>query len=349
MAPIRNARVYYAAEPTGHIEPDVHVKYDDSKIIDLDNVALDGGFLLKTLCLSIDPSMRARMSERMLDPKIQSYISAYQLGQPLIGYGLGKVIRSEDPSVKPGDVLYGWLHHEEYSVYTGPLTAVIPFRKIENISVPWSVYTGVLGMPGQTAYWGWKVYSKAKSGDTVFISTAAGAVGSLVVQLAKRDGLRVIASSGSDDKAAFASECGADVSFNYKTDNVWDVLAREQGIDVYFDNVGGEHLDCALANANKFAKFIECGMASLYNSEPYNVQNLGLIIGKGITMHGLLHHALYPQFEDEFYAVMPQLVKDGVFKYREDISHGLETVGQALHDQGLGRNIGKRVVIVADD
>lgn len=186
--------------------------------------------------------------------------------------------------------------------------------------------------------------------------------------MAKRDGLRVIASSGSDDKVAYASECGADVSFNYKTDRVWDVLAREeQGVDVYFDNVGGEHLDAALANANRFARFIECGMASLYNGkEPYNVlvrsstyrmsfqltrpsQSLGLIVGKAVAMQGVLHHTLYPQFVDDFFATVPQLVKDGTIKYREDISHGLETVGQALHDVGSGKNFGKRVVVVADE
>ncbi|KZV65435.1 NAD-P-binding protein [Peniophora sp. CONT] len=351
MAPIRNARTYYAATPTEHIEPGVHVKYDDSCIIDLDTVKLNGGFLVKTLCLGIDPSMRMRMhGGRMLDPKIQAYVPAYELNQPLIGYGVGKVIRSEDDSYKPGDFLHGWLYHEEYSVYHGPLTAVIPFRKIEGIGLPWSVYVSVLGMPGQTAFWGWKEYSQAKAGETVFVSSAAGTVGSLIIQLAKRDGLRVIASSGSDEKAAYATECGADVSFNYKKEKVWDVLAREQqGVDVYFDNVGGEHLDAALLNANKFARFIECGMASLYNSEPYNVQNLGLIIGKAINVHGLLHHALYPQHEDEFYATVPQLVKEGAFKHREDISQGLDTVGQALHDVGSGKNFGKRVVIVAKD
>ena len=188
--------------------------------------------------------------------------------------------------------MHGWLYHEEYSVYHGPLLPVIPFRKIENIGLPWSLYTGVLGMPGastmarcssltnsrlynegQTAYLGWKGYSKAKAGETAFVSTAAGAVGSLVVQLAKRDGLRVVASSGSDDKAAYASECGADVSFNYKKDEVWDVLAREKkGVDVYFDNVGGEHLDAAFASANRFARFIICGMPSLHNKEPYTLE-----------------------------------------------------------------------------
>lgn len=123
-------------------------------------------------------------------------------------------------------------------------------------------------IPGQTAYYGWKLYSKAKAGETAFVSTAAGAVGSLVVQLAKRDGLRVVASSGSAEKVAYATECGADVSFNYKDEKVWDVLAREEkGIDVYFDNVGGEHLDAALASANRMGRFIECGMASQYNGE----------------------------------------------------------------------------------
>ncbi|KZV70101.1 NAD-P-binding protein [Peniophora sp. CONT] len=351
MVPIRNARAYYAAIPSEHIEPDVHVKYVDSRTIDLDTIELNGGFLLKTLCLGIDPFIRSRMHGRKVDTKIRGYIPKFELDQPLIGYGVGKVVRSESDSYQPGDVLHGWLSHEEYSVYHGPLAAFIPFRKIEHIGLPWSVYLGVLGMPGQTAYFGWKAFSKAQTGETVFVSTAAGAVGSLVVQLAKRDGLRVVASSGSADKVAYASECGADVSFNYKNEKVWDVLAREkQGVDIYFDSVGGEHLDAAFANANRFARFIENAMASLYNDgEPYHLEYIGLITGKSITMQGLHHSTLYPQFEADFYATMPQLVKDGAIKYREDVSHGLETVGQALNDVGTGKNSGKRVVVVADD
>ncbi|KZV65434.1 NAD(P)-binding protein [Peniophora sp. CONT] len=274
MAPIRNARAYFAATPTEHIEPGVHVKYDDSATIDLDSIELSGGFLIKTLCLGIDPFMRTVMhSGTMVDPKIQAYIPVYEFNRPLIGYGVGRIVRSEDEAYKSGDVLHGWLYHEEYSVYHGPLTAVIPFCKIEDIGLPWSVYVSVLGMPGQTAFWGWTAYNQAKAGETIFISSAAGTVGSLVIQLAKRGGLRVIASSGSDEKAAYATECGADVSFNYKKEKVWDVLAREQqGVDIYVDNVGGEHLDAALLHANRSARFIVYGMASLYNSEPYNVQ-----------------------------------------------------------------------------
>ncbi|VDB99984.1 unnamed protein product [Peniophora sp. CBMAI 1063] len=347
MAPIRNARAYYAAVPTEYIEPDVHVKYDDSRTIDLDTVKLNGGFLLKTLCLSVDPYMRGKMR----DPKIKSYTPPFEFNQSLYGYGLGKVIRSEDEAYKPGDVVHGMVFHEEYSVYNGPLTPFVPFHKLENIGLPWSVYTGVLGMPGQTAYYGWKAYSKAKAGETAFVSTAAGAVGSLVVQLAKRDGLRVIASSGSDDKVAYAKECGADVSFNYKTEKVWDVLEREEkGLDIYFDNVGGDHLDAALASANRFGRVLMCGMASQYNGQqPYVLKNLGQAIGKVITLQGLLYNVLRPQFQDEFFATIPQLVKDGTIKYREDVTNGLQTVGQALNDVGSGKNFGKRVVVVAED
>ncbi|VDB99986.1 unnamed protein product [Peniophora sp. CBMAI 1063] len=335
--------------PGEYLEPDVHIKCDNSGTIDLDNVELNGGFLVKTLCLSIDTFMRNMMHGRSLDAKLKPYIPKYALDKPIYGYGLGKVIRSEDANYSPGDVVHGWLFHEEYSVYTGPLLPVIPFRKIEDIGLPWTLYVGVLGMPGQTAYLGWKGYSKAKPGEVAFVSTAAGAVGSLVVQLAKRDGLRVIASSGSDHKVAFASECGADVSFNYKKERVWDVLAREKGIDVYFDNVGGEHLDAAIASANRFARFIENGMPSLYNKEPYTLENFGMITGKAMTLQGLLHHAMLPPFEDEFYATMPQLVKDGAIKFREEVSQGLETVSRAMCDVVSGRNFAKRVVVVAND
>ncbi|VDC07345.1 unnamed protein product [Peniophora sp. CBMAI 1063] len=346
MAPIRNACVRYVGPPEGYVEPDVHVKYDGTRTIELDDAELNGGFILKTLCLSIDPYMRGRMCK----PETVLYFGAFEPGRPLSGYGVGQVVRSEDPAFRPGEVVHGWMSHEEYSVYSCRSITIMPFRKIADVGVPWSVYTGILGVPGQTAFYAWKAYSQSRPGECAFISTAAGAVGSLVVQLAKRDGLRVIASSGTEDKRAFALQCGADVSFNYKNEKVADVLAREaKGIDIYFDNVGGEHLETALAYSNHAGRFIECGMASLYNGQrPHHVENLQLIIIREITLQGVFCHSprFRAQYEDEFYSVITQMVKDGTLKYREHISYGLETVGHALRDVGMGTNVGKRVVVL---
>ncbi|KAI0056021.1 alcohol dehydrogenase [Artomyces pyxidatus] len=346
MSPTRNARHIFNEIPkAGLIEPGKHTVYDASQTIDLDNVPLNGGFLVKTLALSLDPYMRGRMR----DPSVKSYSPAYPLGQPITGYGIGKIVRSEHDTFKTGDYIYGvGMPHEEYWVRAD--TTLLSVVKNE-LNLPWSTYLGVLGMPGMTAYVGWKEYSNAKPGETVFVTTAAGAVGSLVVQLAKLQGLKVIASSGSNDKVAFTRELGADVAFNYKTESTKEVLEREGPIDIYWDNVGGEVLDLALEYSNVHARFIECGMASAYNpsGEPYRLKNFTHFIAKRITLHGLLVIDFFATHKDAFYADFSKLVKEGTLKYKEDVTRGLETAPQALRSLSDGSNTGKRVVVLADD
>ncbi|KAI0036368.1 NAD-P-binding protein [Vararia minispora EC-137] len=343
MAIVKNLRAIFAEVPTGYVEPGKHVTIDESQTIDPDKVQLDGGFLVKTLVLSIDPYMRGKMR----DPSQKSYSPPFERGEPLYGYGIAVVLRSENSAIQTGDHLYcRTLRYEEYSVYKDASA----FRALQNVGVPWTLYVGVLGMPGQTAYYGWKEYSAAQKGETVFVSTAGGAVGSLVVQLAKRDGLKVIASAGSDEKVAFARECGADVSFNYKVEDTNDILAREGGIDIYFDNVGGKQLESALEHAHDRARFIECGMASIYNNpEAYTPKNLMRIVQSELRVFGLLVFRLADKYQDEFFQVMPRLVKDGQIKFKEEIVYGLDKVGQAILDVGTGANSGKVVVIVSEE
>ncbi|KAI0319686.1 alcohol dehydrogenase [Amylostereum chailletii] len=343
MAPVTNAKTIFAKVPTTYIEPGVHIKYDTSDTIDIDNVPLNGGVLLKTLVLSLDPYMRGKMR----DPSKKSYTPSYDLGEPLTSHGIGLVLRSENSAFKTGEHVYGTLSHQQYSVINDdPALRVV----INELGVPWSAYVGVLGMPGQTAYYGWKEFSKAQKGETAFISTAAGAVGSLVVQLAKLDGLKVIASSGSDEKVAWTREIGADVAFNYKTESTKDALEREGGFDIFWDNVGGETLDLALEKARVYGRFIKCGSASDYNkTEPYRVKNFGQINRSSLTISGLLVFRLAHKYEKEFYETLPRLVKDGTLKHQEDISHGLENVGQGLLDITTGANKGKKVIIVAKE
>ncbi|KAI0045917.1 alcohol dehydrogenase [Auriscalpium vulgare] len=342
MAPVTNARHIFTEIPTGLPEPGKHIAHDTSRTIDLENEPLNGGFLVKTLILAIDPYMRMKMR----DASIKSYSPAYALGEPLYGYGIGRVLRSEDSALKPGDHIYGLIPHEEYFVRQDPKQYV----SLENeYNLPWSLYVGVLGMPGQTAYIGWKEFSKAKSGETAFVTTAAGAVGSFVVQLAKLNGLKVIASSGSDDKVAFAKAAGADVSFNYKKESTKEVLDREGPIDVYWDNVGGETLDLALAAANEYARFIECGMASQYNeSERYGIKNAIFFVTKSLSMNGFIVSKLLHKHAADFYHEVPKLVKDGKIQFEEDLKRGLDQVGQGLRDISDGKNQGKVVIVVAD-
>ncbi|KAF8138686.1 NAD-P-binding protein [Boletus edulis] len=292
MAPVTNARQIFNEVPTGYPIPGQTMVYDTTPTIDLENVPLNGGFLVKTLVVSIDPYMRGRMR----DASVKSYVAAFKVGEPLENYGVCVVLRSENSALGAGDHLYGMLPFEEYSIQTKPEK----FGKIKNEhNLPWRVV------------------------KSAFITAGAGAVGSLVIQFAKRDGLKVIASAGSDEKVAFMKEIGADVVFNYKTTKTSEVLAKEGPIDVYWDNVGGETLDAALAHAARYARFIECGMISGYNAAAYPIMNLMNVMTKEIKMYGFL-----------------------VFK--EELTKGLEGAGEAILAVQKGTNSGKSVVVVAD-
>ncbi|KAF9470780.1 NAD(P)-binding protein, partial [Pholiota conissans] len=259
MAPIINGRILFNSVPTGFPEPGKTTIYDTTQTIDLESIALDGGVLIKVLELSVDPYMRGRMR----DPSVKSYAPAFVIGEPTYGFGVGVVVRSENPAFKTNDHVYGILEHQHYIIKKD----VSRIKVITNPNnLPWSTFIGVLGMPGRTAFMAWKEFSKAKPGETVFVSTGAGPVGSLVIQLAKKDGLKVIGSAGSEEKVQFMKEIGADVAFNYKTTKTAEVLEKEGPIDVYWDNVGGATLDAALEAASKGARFIECGMISTYNT-----------------------------------------------------------------------------------
>ncbi|KAJ7604463.1 hypothetical protein FB45DRAFT_956754 [Roridomyces roridus] len=344
MAPARNARVLFSSIPKDYPIPGETTVYDASQTIDIENVPLNGGFLIKTLVLSVDPYMRGRMRA----PEVASYSLSYQIGESLNGYGIGKIIRSEDPNFPPGKYVYGKnIPHQEYSVLSSSLDMLFVIEK--DPKLPWTAYVGAAGMPGQTAWMAWKEYSNAKKGETAFVSTGAGPVGSMVIQLAKRDGLRVIACAGSDEKVQFMKEIGADVAFNYKTTDTREVLKKEGPIDIYWDNVGGEILDAALEFTAIYGRFLICGMISGYNTGLKGIKNLALAYPKSITLHGILVLRLFEKHKDEFYATVPPLLASGDIKYKEDISRGLESVGDVILAVQEGRNNGKAVVIVAEE
>ncbi|PPQ71633.1 hypothetical protein CVT26_010594 [Gymnopilus dilepis] len=347
MSPVVNGRVLFNEIPSDFPVPGKTVVYDTSQVIDLDTVNVDRGILIKTLYLSIDPYMRVRMRE----PDVKSYLPAFELGECLTGFGVGKVLRSENPKFEVGDYVYGFLEdilseHKYYSVQDGAGLVVID-NKYE---LPLSVYLGVLGMPGQTAYTAWKEYSNAKKGETVFVSTGGGPVGSLVIQLAKRQGLRVIGSAGSDEKVEFMKDIGADVCFNYKTTCTRDVLLKEGGIDIYWDNVGGETLNCALEAAKLRGRIIVCGMITGYN-EGYNtlISNLVQIHVKSLTVNGFVIIHFEGKYDEEFYRVMTPLVASGEIKYREEVTVGLDKVGDVVLAVQKGENRAKAIVQVAID
>ncbi|OCH96220.1 NAD-P-binding protein [Obba rivulosa] len=343
MAPVKNGRHLFNEVPAGYPEPGKTTVYDDSETIDLENTPLNGGLLVKTLILSIDPYMRGRMR----DPSIASYAPPFYVGQPLNNFGVGKVLRSEDSMFKPGDHIYGMFPFQEYVVAQDPKG----YKLLENKEgLPWSVYVGVCGMPGQTAYYAWKEWSNAKKGEVAFVTAASGPVGSTVVQLAKGDGCKVIASAGSDEKVAFVSSIGADVAFNYKSVPTRKVLEKEGPINIYWDNVGGETLAAAIDAADVYARFIECGMISQYNTQdPYPLKNLTSIVSKQLKFYGFIVSSLHGKYGTQFYQELPRRVAAGEIKYQEDITHGLEKVGEAILDVMTGKNKGKKVILVADD
>ena len=299
----------------------------------------DGEVLVRNTFLSVDPYMRGRMND------VRSYIPPFQLDQPMTGGALGEVVSSNVDSLTAGDLVvheYGW---REYA--TGPARH---FRKIVPIEgVAPSAHLGVLGMIGLTAYVGLLDVAKMQSGDVVFVSGAAGAVGSLVGQIAKLKGAsRVIGSAGSDEKVdLLTSRYGYDVAFNYKSGAVNRQLraSAPDGIDVYFDNVGGDHLEAAIFAFNKFGRAAICGAISSYNATepPSAPHNLSLIIGKGVSLTGfLVNH--FPHRAEAAASEIGAWLSTGDLVFQETVVDGIEQTPSAFLDLLRGANIGKMVV-----
>jgi len=335
-APAQATEIRLAARPKGW------PTLDDFSIVDVEIPAPAAGqILVRNLVLSVDPYMRGRMSDA------KSYAAPYEVGQVMHGGALGEVVESTVDAFKPGDVVLhqaGWRTHAaidaKYAV------------KVDPNAAPLTTYLGVLGMTGLTAYAGLFETAEFKAGDTVFVSGAAGAVGSIVGQLAKLKGAkRVIGSAGSAEKVRhLVEDLGFDAAFNYKDGPVAEQLraAAPEGIDVYFDNVGGEHLEAAIDSMNLHGHVTACGMISQYNSaEPDPApRNLALVIAKRFTIRGMLvsdHLSLQPKFV----ADVAPLVASGELKYSETIVDGIRNAPQAFLDLLGGANTGKMLVRVA--
>ncbi|MBO8190915.1 NADP-dependent oxidoreductase [Streptomyces oryzae] len=298
----------------------------------------EGQILVRNIHLSVDPYMRGRMSAA------KSYVEPYKLNEPMTGGAIGVVLASEHPDFAPGDHVLHELGWREYATLRAKYAT-----KVDAEAAPLSTYLGVLGMPGLTAYAGLLRVAGFQPGDTVFVSGAAGAVGSEVGQLARLKGAaRVIGSAGSDEKVkVLTDEYGFDAAFNYKNGPVAEQLkeAAPSGIDVYFDNVGGEHLEAAISAMNLHGRIAVCGMISQYNAtEPTPApRNLAQIIAKRFRMEGLLvmdHYDLQPQFVQE---VAPW-IRSGELKYRETVVEGIENNLDAFLGLLRGENVGKMIV-----
>jgi NADPH-dependent curcumin reductase CurA len=298
--------------------------------------AADGQAVVRNVCMSVDPYMRGRMND------VKSYVPPFQIGAALQGGAVGEVVESRDPSLKPGDIvtsMYGW--REAFVASARELRAVDPRV------TPLSTYLGLLGTTGLTAWVGLNLVD-VKAGDRVFVSAAAGAVGSVAGQLAKARGCFVVGSAGRPEKVRIVvDEFGFDRAFNYKDGDLSRQLAAAapDGIDVYFDNVGGDHLEAALSALNVNGRIIACGAISRYNEQtpPPGPRNLALMIGKRLTMKGFI--------VSDWMKETPQFVQDvgslyaaGKIKVKETVVSGIAQAPQAFIDLLRGENIGKMIV-----
>ena len=295
----------------------------------------EGWVRVENKWLSVDPYMRGRMND------VKSYVPPFQIGEPLQGGAVGKVVESRSPDLAVGDTVFHMAGWREAAA--GPAAM---FNKVPPMPVEDHQWLGNLGLTGATAYFGLLRVAEAKEGDIVFVSAAAGAVGSAVVQIAKAKGMTVIGSAGGADKCAWVRELGADAAIDYKAQPVVKGLmeAAPKGIDVYFDNVGGDHLDAAFAAARQNARFAICGMIEGYNAgAPPAFRYIMRVIAARITMKGFIYTDYLPEMPD-FYRDMGGWIASGRMQSRETIRDGLEATPQAFLDLFSGANMGKMLV-----
>ncbi len=332
-----------------HVNREIHLKSRPAGMPKAENFELvetpmpkpgPGQFLVRNIFMSVDPYMRGRMMDR------ESYVPPFQVGQVLDGGSVGRVIESHNDAFKAGDYVCGFASGgwREYWVSEGMM-----MQKIDPGLAPLQAYLGTLGMPGLTAYSGLLRIGEPKEGETVFVSAAAGAVGSIVCQIAKIKGCRVVGSVGSDDKIKWLrGEAGADAAVNYKTCGNLEAAVKKEcpkGIDIYFENVGGEHLEVALNLMNSRGRIIACGMISMYNAVemPPGPRNIVLIVGKSLKMQGFIV-SNYLDMVPAFYSDMGQWIRNGKIKWEETIVDGIDNAPKAFLGLFTGANVGKMLV-----
>ncbi len=297
-------------------------------------------FLVRAHYLSVDPYMRGRMND------VKSYAKPVQIGEVMTGGVVGEVIESNHPDYKVGDFAVGQFGWQEYAVSDGA-----GVRKVDPSLAPISTSLGVLGMPGLTAYFGLLDICDPKPGETVLVSGAAGAVGTLVGQIAKLKGCHTVGIAGTDDKVSYlVDELGFDAAFNYKTVTDYFAKLRElcpNGIDSYFDNVGGAISDAAIRLLNVHARVSVCGQISQYNLEKPEMgpRLIGLLIVTRSKIQGFLVSDYWSRF-DEGLREMAGWVREGKLKYQENIIEGFENMPRAFIGMLQGENTGKQLVRV---
>ena len=339
-----NKALVFKKIPQGYPTPGEHITVENAAY-DANAPAPDNGVVLQSLYTSYDPYMRGRMRPA----EVKSYAPPFFLNQPLNSRSLAKVIRSNNANYKEGDLVVGFIAIQQYVALNGDEIGTIGHLEnplgIEDIRV----FLGPLGMPGLTAYSSLYEIGKPKKGETLFVSAASGAVGQLVGQIAKHEGLKVIGSVGSDEKLNYITkELGFDSGFNYKTEKPADALARlaPNGIDIYYENVGGEHLEAALDALNNFGRIVVCGLISQYNSDPYPIKNIHNVLVKRIDMRGFIvgDAGMGDKYDKSHQENVQKWIKEGSFKPLIHETVGVDNAADGLVGIFHGRNLGKAVL-----
>jgi NADPH-dependent curcumin reductase CurA len=311
----------------------------------------DGEFLVRNIWMSVDPYMRGRMRET------KSYIPSFQLGKPLEGGCVGQIIKSKNNQFRVGEYVLGNFGWRDYWLYNGSKDVM----KIDPKTAPIQWYLGILGMTGLTAYVGLLniagLNGNSDNNSTIFVSAASGAVGSIACQIAKIKGCRVVGSVGSQEKVKWLlDQAGIDYAFNYKEvggeNNISSELRKScpDGIDIYFDNVGGKHLEAAIDNMKVFGRIVLCGMISQYNlsSFPAGPSNLFLAITNRLKLQGFIVRDHYNMLS-QFYVDMSKWISEGKIKWNETVFEGLENAPKAFLALFKRENTGKMLVKIGTD
>ena len=333
-APTETRRYHLAKRPTGRPDRDTF----DLRTVETPEPAA-GEALVRLQYLSVDPYMRDRMRAG------ESYSDPWEVGDPLRGGAVGEVVESAGAGVEPGETVVGNLPWAEYATADGSR-----LTRVETGDLPISSALSVVGMPGRTAYFGVREVAEPRAGDTMVVSGAAGAVGSVAGQLGALQGARVIGIAGSDEKVSWLEEVGFDAGINYKTESVGDRLDEEtDGVDVYYDNVGGPITDSVFARLNVDARVAICGQIALYNDEqlPTGPRKLTKLIETRARVEGLLVRDFAPRFR-EASEHLGELVARGQLAYRETVTEGLASAPDAFLGLFDGDNIGKQLVQIGD-
>ena len=326
---MENQRIVLASRPKEWVTPE-NFRMERAQV----PAPGEGEVLVRNLWLSLDPYMRGRIGEA------KSYVKGVDIGETMVGQTVGQVLKSNHPSLKEGDHVLTQTGWQLYGV-TKEAT------KVDASRAPLSYYLGVLGMPGMTAYFGLKEIGQPKPGETVVVSAASGAVGSVVGQLAKLWGCRAIGIAGGREKCDYVTrELGFDACIDYKSANLRDEL-KEIGVDVYFDNVGGEMLDILLARMKLFGRIVVCGMIADYNStEPYRVKNLRAVLVNRLKLQGMIVFDWKERYGEALKALGGYYAA-GKLKTRESVVEGLANAPQGLVSLLKGGNFGKQLVKLA--